>query len=82
MFSFESLLSSAQCSLDYMLANVFLAGLTSLESSSIDDVVTLCKSLEFPSDQLLVNISRVLKPGGAVLVSLASQSAEEQTVIC
>lgn len=53
--------------------------LTSLESSSMDDVVTLCKSLEFPSDQLLVNISRVLKPGGAVLVSLASQSAEEQT---
>lgn len=65
-----------------MLAKIFLAGLKSLESSSIDDVVALCKSLEFPSDELLVNISRVLKPGGAVLVSLASQSAEEQMVIC
>lgn len=60
----------------------FLAGLTSLESSSIDGVVSLCKTLEFPSDQLLGNMSRVLKPGGAVLFYLASQTAGEQMVIC
>ncbi|KAG6408246.1 hypothetical protein SASPL_131250 [Salvia splendens] len=52
--------------------------LTSLESSSINDVVSLCKTLEFPSDQLLGNISRVLKPGGTVLFYLDSQTAVEQ----
>ncbi|XP_047972646.1 anamorsin homolog [Salvia hispanica] len=52
--------------------------LTSLESSSVDDVVSLCKTLEFPSDQLLGNISRVLKPGGSVLFYLDSQTVGEQ----
>ncbi|KAH6803396.1 Cytokine-induced anti-apoptosis inhibitor 1 [Perilla frutescens var. frutescens] len=52
--------------------------LTSLESLSINDVVSLCKSSEFPSDQLLTNISRILKPGGAVLLHLVSQSADNQ----
>ncbi|KAL1569247.1 anamorsin [Salvia divinorum] len=52
--------------------------LTSLEFSSIDDVVSLFKTLEFPSDQLLGNISRVLKPGGAVLFHFDSQTIGEQ----
>ncbi|KAK6129911.1 hypothetical protein DH2020_036305 [Rehmannia glutinosa] len=52
--------------------------LVSVESSSIDDVVSLCKSLEFPSDQLLANISRVLKPGGTIFLHLAFQSSQEQ----
>ncbi|KAL8503598.1 hypothetical protein ACS0TY_022361 [Phlomoides rotata] len=50
----------------------------SLESSTIDDVITLFKSLEFLSDQFLANISRVLKPGGTILLRLASQPAQEQ----
>ncbi|KAG6397188.1 hypothetical protein SASPL_143353 [Salvia splendens] len=56
--------------------------LTSLESSSIDDVVSLSKTLEFPSDQLLGNISRVLKPGGSVLFYLDSQTVGEQMMKC
>ncbi|KAI3453888.1 hypothetical protein Pfo_010551 [Paulownia fortunei] len=52
--------------------------LMSVESSSIDDVVSLCQSLEFPSDQLLANISRVLKPGGTILLHLTSQSPQGQ----
>ncbi|XP_042018947.1 anamorsin homolog [Salvia splendens] len=57
-----------------------LYSLMSLESSSIDDVVSLCKKLEFPSDQLLGNISRVLKPGGSVLFYLDSQTVGEQMI--
>lgn len=76
--------SSQAAHLIYMvvLFLYLLAGLTSLESSSIDNVVSLCKTLEFPSDQLLRNISRVLKIGGAVLFYLGSQTAGEKMVIC
>ncbi|KAI3468534.1 hypothetical protein Pfo_025197 [Paulownia fortunei] len=48
--------------------------LLSVEPSSIDDMVSICKSFEFPNDQLLVIISRVLKPGGTIYFS---QSAKE-----
>ncbi|PIN24038.1 Protein DRE2, required for cell viability [Handroanthus impetiginosus] len=52
--------------------------LLSVDSSSVDDVVSICRSLEFPGDQLLANISRVLKPGGTILLYLTSQSAQGQ----
>ncbi|XP_011075112.1 anamorsin homolog isoform X1 [Sesamum indicum] len=57
-----------------IITQASLDSLLSVESSSIDDVVSLCKSLEFPSDQLLANLSRVLKPGGRILLYLTSQS--------
>lgn len=75
--------SIVDCSLNiYICSRSYLfAGLTSLESSSMDDVVTLCKTLDFPTDQLLENISRVLKPGGSVLFHLDSQTVGEQMVV-
>ncbi|CAA3031782.1 anamorsin homolog [Olea europaea subsp. europaea] len=41
--------------------------LLSVESLSMDVVVYISNSFELPSDQLLINISRVLKPGGTIL---------------
>ncbi|KAK4361996.1 hypothetical protein RND71_017237 [Anisodus tanguticus] len=51
--------------------------LTSVESASMDIVALICRSLEFPSDKLCGDISRVLKPGGTVLLSLSSQSVSK-----
>lgn len=45
-----------------------------VESSSLDIVISICRSLEFPCDKLLAEISRVLKPGGTVLIQKTSQS--------
>ncbi|KAL8054078.1 hypothetical protein ABFX02_05G114300 [Erythranthe guttata] len=52
--------------------------LTLVDSSSLDTVVSLCKSLEFPSDKLLADISRLLKPGGTIYLTLSSESAPGQ----
>jgi hypothetical protein len=52
--------------------------LLSVEPSSIDNAVCLSKSLEFPSDQLLAGISRVLTPGGTILLYMISQPAQGQ----
>ncbi|KAL3497987.1 hypothetical protein ACH5RR_040719 [Cinchona calisaya] len=49
-----------------------------VESSSTDIVVVICNSSEFTNDQLFVDISRILKPGGTVLVHLTSQSTPVQ----
>lgn len=57
-----------------------MAGLLSVESLSMDVVVYISNSFELPSDQLLINISRVLKPGGTVL-HWTSQSANWKVVI-
>ncbi|KAJ8555235.1 hypothetical protein K7X08_012731 [Anisodus acutangulus] len=51
--------------------------LTSVESASMDIVALICRSLEFPSDKLCGDTSRVLKPGGTVLLSLSSQSVSK-----
>ncbi|KAK6782844.1 hypothetical protein RDI58_020640 [Solanum bulbocastanum] len=53
-------------------------GLTPVESASMDVVALICRSLEFPSDKLCGDISRVLKPGGTVLLSLSSQSVSKE----
>lgn len=45
-----------------------------MESSSLDIVISICRSLEFPGDFLLEEISRVLKPGGTVLIYKTLQS--------
>jgi SAM-dependent methyltransferase len=50
-----------------------------MESSSVDVVVSISRSHDFPSDQLFGDISRVLKPGGKILVSNTSQSIPEET---
>ncbi|KAG8372444.1 hypothetical protein BUALT_Bualt12G0066800 [Buddleja alternifolia] len=52
--------------------------LLSVESSSIDEIVCICKSFEFPNDQLLVKFSRALKPGGTVFLHSTSQSVKGQ----
>ncbi|KAA8544425.1 hypothetical protein F0562_022437 [Nyssa sinensis] len=46
-----------------------------LDSSSVDSVISICRSFEFPGDKLFGEISRVLKPGGIILFHQTSQSA-------
>ncbi|KAM3264101.1 hypothetical protein P3L10_001095 [Capsicum annuum] len=52
--------------------------LASVGSASMDVVALICGSLEFPSDKLCGDISRVLKHGGTVLLSLSSQSVSKE----
>jgi len=46
-----------------------------VESSSVDLVVLIWKSLDFPIDQLTQEVLRVLKAGGTTLIRKSSQSA-------
>ncbi|KAL3619130.1 hypothetical protein CASFOL_036700 [Castilleja foliolosa] len=62
-----------------IITQASLDSLKTVESSSVDDVVSLCKSLDFPSDQLLDNISRILKPGGTILLYVDPQSSQGKT---
>ncbi|KAK9935724.1 hypothetical protein M0R45_022812 [Rubus argutus] len=48
-------------------------------TSSVDIVFALCRSIEFPSEQLLGETSRVLKPGGTILVYKTSDSSTVET---
>ncbi|KAF3432477.1 hypothetical protein FNV43_RR27217 [Rhamnella rubrinervis] len=50
-----------------------------LESSSMEVVIFLCRLIELPSEHLLREISRVLKPDGTVLLVFHSQSAAGAT---
>lgn len=50
-----------------------------MESSSVDIVICICKLAEFSSVRLLEEISRVLKPGGTILIQRTSQSATRGT---
>lgn len=50
-----------------------------MESSSIDIVICISRSAEFPSVRLFEEISRVLKPGGTILIHRTSQSATGET---
>ncbi|CAK9140732.1 unnamed protein product [Ilex paraguariensis] len=54
------------------------SSLLPIDSSSMDIVVFISTSLEFPGDQLFAEISRVLKPGGSTLLHQTSQSATRQ----
>ncbi|CAA0837158.1 Anamorsin homolog [Striga hermonthica] len=54
--------------------------LMSVESSSVDGIVSLCNSLDFPSEQLLADISRILKPGGTILLYSTRETSQGQTV--
>ncbi|KAL5552996.1 hypothetical protein UlMin_040397 [Ulmus minor] len=58
-----------------IITQVSLLSQLPVESSSVDIVLSLCTSLEFPSDQLFKEISRVLKPDGTILLLYSSQSA-------
>lgn len=51
-----------------------------LESSSIHFVVAMCRSLEFPDDRLYEEISRVLKPGGTLVIQKSSHPNEDELV--
>lgn len=55
-----------------------------MEPSSTDIVISICKSPEFPSDQLLGGISRVLKPGGTIIVynNLVDEAGLNKVNIC
>lgn len=56
-----------------------MAGQLPQGTSSVDIVFVLCRSIEFPSEQLLGETSRVLKPGGTVLVYRTSDSSTVET---
>ncbi|VVA35219.1 PREDICTED: anamorsin [Prunus dulcis] len=47
--------------------------------SSVDIVFTLCRLIEFLNKQLLGEISRVLKPGGTVLIYKTSDSSKGES---
>ncbi|KAL9358963.1 hypothetical protein Peur_047086 [Populus x canadensis] len=49
------------------------------EHSSVDIVVSICSSLEFPGDLLVKEIFRVLKPGGTILIYNSQQSVIGET---
>ncbi|KAK9274777.1 hypothetical protein L1049_022029 [Liquidambar formosana] len=49
-----------------------------MESSSMDIIISLCRSPEFPGDQLFAEVSRVLKPGGTFVIHKTSQSVTGQ----
>ncbi|GAV75520.1 CIAPIN1 domain-containing protein/Methyltransf_11 domain-containing protein [Cephalotus follicularis] len=51
-----------------------------VESSSVDVVISICRSHEFPSDQLFGEISRAIKPGGKILICNTSQSVAQEAV--
>ncbi|KAL3818339.1 hypothetical protein ACJIZ3_004244 [Penstemon smallii] len=61
-----------------IITQASLESVSSVESSYVDDVISISESSEFLSDQLLVNISKVLKPGGSILLRLSSQSDSGQ----
>ncbi|TXG50618.1 hypothetical protein EZV62_023142 [Acer yangbiense] len=48
-----------------------------VDSSSIDIVISMSRSLEFPGDQLFEEISRALKPGGTILIYKNLESNKE-----
>ncbi|KAE9616435.1 putative anamorsin [Lupinus albus] len=47
-----------------------------MDSSSVDTVILIWKSLDSPTNQLIQEILRVLKAGGTTLIRKSSQSAE------
>ncbi|KAK9281031.1 hypothetical protein L1049_003923 [Liquidambar formosana] len=49
-----------------------------VESSSMDIIISICRSPEFPGDQLFDEVSRVLKPGGTFVIHKTSQSVTSQ----
>lgn len=58
---------------------LLITGQLPLESSSMDLVIFICTLLEFPGDQLFKEVSRVLKPGGTILIHKTSKLIKGQT---
>lgn len=56
-----------------------MTGKLPAEPSSVDIVVSICSSLEFPGDLLVKEIFRVLKPGGTILIYNSQQSVIGET---
>ncbi|XP_062112970.1 anamorsin homolog [Humulus lupulus] len=61
-----------------IITQVSLLSQLPVKSSSIDVVLSVCRSLVTPSDQLFKEMLRVLKPGGTILLC-HSESATEDT---
>ncbi|XAR54652.1 hypothetical protein NMG60_11029884 [Bertholletia excelsa] len=51
-----------------------LLGELPVGSSSLDIIILMCKSTEFVGEQLLGEVSRVLKPDGTILLHLSSET--------
>ncbi|CAH2050661.1 unnamed protein product [Thlaspi arvense] len=51
-----------------------LLGELPVGSSSLDIIILMCKSTEFIGEQLLGEVSRVLKPDGTILLHLSSET--------
>ena len=51
-----------------------MTGKLPLDPSSVDIVISIFSSIEFPGDLLLKEIFRVLKPGGTILIYSSQQS--------
>lgn len=80
--SFAYLFTNVEFTLPFIrLWCPFLTGVLPAESSSMDIILVICKSSEFPNEKFLADISRVLKPGGTVLLYLSSQSPSLQVVL-
>lgn len=59
-----------------------MAGSLAVDSSSTDFVISMCKSSDFPSDKLLEELSRVLKPGGEIFFHhTCAAAAAKETVM-
>lgn len=51
----------------------YFAGQVPLDSSSVDAVLAVSRTLEFPNDKIYGELSRVLKPGGSIFVCTNSE---------
>jgi SAM-dependent methyltransferase len=56
-----------------------MTGKLPLEPSSVDIVIPIFRSIEFPGDLLVKEMFRVLKPGGTILIYSSQQSVIGET---
>ncbi|CAH2072440.1 unnamed protein product, partial [Thlaspi arvense] len=52
-----------------------------LDSSSVDSVLTISRTSDFPSDKIYAEFSRVLKPGGIMFVCKEGETGELQQTL-
>ncbi|KAF4394774.1 hypothetical protein CsatB_019108 [Cannabis sativa] len=64
-----------------IITQVSLLSRLPVESSSIDIVLSFCRSPESPTDQLFKEILRVLKPGGTILICHSESAIEDADIV-